>query len=73
MTKMTDEIVLARIMTALNLKYERALHYHGDKDYDLPVPFMRPINIYMVSMTEASLNPMGYKGAQVPTSPSTPR
>ena len=27
-TNMPDEIVLARIMTALDLEFKRALHYH---------------------------------------------
>ena len=71
MTNMPDEIVLARIMTALDLKFERAIHYldegyDSDNDSDLPGPFMRPVCAYLVSMTEASLNHMDYKGAQVP-------
>ena len=33
MTNMPDEIVLAKIMTALDLQFERALHYH-DEGYD---------------------------------------
>ena len=28
MNNMPDEIVLAKIMTALDLEFERALHYH---------------------------------------------
>ena len=45
---MPGEIVLARIMTALDLEFERALHYHNegynsDNDYDLSGPFMRPV------------------------------
>ena len=78
MTNMPDEIVLANIMTALDLEFERALHYHdegydSDNDYGLPGPFMRPVCIYLVSTTEASLNPTDYRGTQCPTSPSTPR
>ena len=78
MTNMPDELVLARIMTALVLEFERALHFHdegydSDNDYDLSGPFKRPVCIYLVSITEASLNPMDYKEAQGPTSPSTPR
>ena len=73
---MPDEIVLTGIMTALDLEFERALHdhYEGhdcDNDYDLPGQFMRLVHIYPVSMSEASLNPMDYKGAHDPTSPST--
>ena len=74
---MSYEIVLARIMTALDLEFERALHHHdegyeSDNDYDLPGPFLRPVCVYLVSMTEAFLNPKNYKGVQGPTSPSTP-
>ena len=40
MSNMPDEIDLARIMTALDLEFEGALHYHNegydnDNDYDL--------------------------------------
>ena len=78
MTNMPEEIVLTWIITALNLEFERALHYNdegydSDNDYDLPNPFMRPVCIYLVSLTEPSLNPTNYKGTQGPTSPFTPR
>ena len=77
MTNMPVEIVFARIMTPLDLEFERALHYHSDRydsdyDYGLTGPVKRPICIYMVSTTEASFNPTDYKGAQCPTSPFTP-
>ena len=77
-TNMPDEIVLARIMTALDLEFERALHYHNegydsDNDYDLPGPCMRPVCIYLVSVHEAAFNPTDYKEAQDATSPSVPR
>ena len=41
MTYMLDEIILGRMMTALDLEFERALHYHhegyeSDNDYRLP-------------------------------------
>ena len=50
MTNIPDEIVLARILIALDLEFERALHYHdegydSDNNYDLPGPFMRPLCI----------------------------
>ena len=62
MTNMSDEIVLARIMTALDLEFERALHYHdegydSDNDCDIPGLFMRPVCIYLVSVNEASPSP----------------
>ena len=73
-----DEIVLASNMTALDLEFERALHYHNkgydsDNDYGLPGPVMRPVCIYLASTTEASFNPADYKGTQFLTSPFTPR
>ena len=38
-----DEIIIARMMTALDLEFERALHYYDDgyesnNDYGLPTP-----------------------------------
>ena len=77
MTHMPDEIILARTMTALDLEFEKALHYHdegyeSDNDYGLPTQVMRPVHVYSVSTTEASFNPTNYKAAQCPTSPFTP-
>ena len=62
MTNMPDEIVLARIMTALDLEFARALYYHNggydsDNDYGLPGSVMRPVYVYLVSPTEDSFNP----------------
>ena len=51
MANMPDEIILARMMTALDLKFERALYYH-DQGYDsnnnywLPSHITRPVHIY---------------------------
>ena len=78
MTHMPDEIVLARIMTSLDLEFERALHYHdkgyeSDNDYGLPAQVMRPVHVYSVSTTEASFKPTDYKGTQCTISPFTPR
>ena len=78
MTNMPDEVVLARIMTALDLEFERALHYHderyhSDNDYGLPGPVMKPVCIYLVSTTKASFNPTDYNGAHCPTFPLTTR
>ena len=78
MTNMPNEIVLASIMIALDLEFERVLHYYN-KGYDsandngLPGQFMRPVHIYLVSITEASFNSAHYKGTQCPASPLTPR
>ena len=75
---MPDEIVFARIMTALDLEFERALHYHvegydSDNDYGLPGHVMRPVHVYSVSTIEASFNSADCKGVQCPISPFTPR
>ena len=56
MTNMPDEIVLARIMKALDLEFKRALHYHdegcdSDNDFGLPGPVMRPVHVYFISLT----------------------
>ena len=78
MTNMPDEIVWARIMTALDLEFQRALHYHdegydSENDYRLPTQVMRPFHVYSVSTTEDSFNPTDYNGAQCPIFPFTPR
>ena len=59
MTYMLDEIALARMMTALDLEFKKAMHYHdkgykSDNDYGLPPEVMRPVHIYSVFTTEAS-------------------
>ena len=61
MTYMPDEIVLARMLTPLDLEFEMAIHYHdkghkNDNDYGLSAQVMRPVCIYSVSTTEASFN-----------------
>ena len=78
MNYIPDEIILISIMAALDVEFKWALHYHDeeyetDNDYGLPDPVMRPVHIYLVSTTEASFNPVDYKGAQCPISSFTPR
>ena len=78
MTNMPDEIVLTRMMTALDLEFQRALHYHdegydSDNKYGLPGQVMRPVHVYSVLTTEACFNPKDSKGAQYPISPFTTR
>ena len=78
MTKLSDEIVLARIETSLDLEFKRALHYYdegcdNDNDYGLPGHIMRSACVFSVSTTEASFNPANYKGVQHPISSFTPR
>ena len=58
---MPDEIVFARMMTALDLEFEKVIHYHdegyeSDNDYGLPAQIMGPVHIYSVLTTEASFD-----------------
>ena len=74
MTYMPDEIVLARMMTALDLEFEKAMHYHeegykSDNDYRLPPEVMMPVYIYSVFTTEASFNLAEYNETQHTISP----
>ena len=52
MANMLDETVLARMMTVLDLKFKRALHYHegykSDNDYKLPPHITRLVHIHSV-------------------------
>ena len=57
-------------MTELDLEFERALHYcdegyDSDNEFGLQGLFMRPVCIYLVSTTEASLNPAATGGQRV--------
>ena len=75
MTNMSDEIVFSSIMTVLDLEFKRELQYHdkghdSDNDYGLPGHNMKPVCIHLVSTTEASFNPVDYKGVQCLTSHS---
>ena len=54
------------------------MHYHNagykcNNDYGLLAQVMRPVHIYLVSMTEASFNLADYKKAQNTISPFMPR
>ena len=78
MTHIPDETVFARIMTALDLEFERALYYHdegykSDNDYGLPTQVMRPVCMHSVSTIDASFNPTDCKDAHCPISPFTAR
>ena len=68
MTRMLDEFVLARMMITQDLKFERPLHYHnegyeGNNDYGFLTQIKRPIHIYFLSTTEASLDPADFTKA----------
>ena len=78
MTYMSDEIVLARMMMALYLEFEKAQHYHdegyeSDNDHGIPAQVMRAVHIYSVLTTEASFDLANYKETQYTTSSFTPR
>ena len=78
MTYMPDEIILARMMTTLDLEFERVLHYHDEgyesnNDYGLSSQIARPICIYSVFTTEASFDPGEFTTGQCPILPFTPK
>ena len=59
---------IARMITALDLEFKKAMHYNdkgydSDNDYGLPPHVMRPVHIYSASTTEA-FNLADYKEAQ---------
>ena len=65
MAYMPDEIILTRMMTALDLEFERALPYHNEgyesnNDYGLPTWMARSICVYSVFTTETSFNPADF-------------
>ena len=78
MIYMLDKIVWARIMTALDLDFQKAMHYHdegyeSDNDYGLPPHVMRPVYIYSVFTTKVAFNPAEYKVTLCTIFPFTPR
>ena len=78
MTYMPDETVLVRMMTALDLEFKKAMHYHNegydsDNNYALTYQVMRSVHIYSVCTTEAFFNMAQYKETHHTTSPFTPR
>ena len=61
MTYIPDEIILAKMMTTLHLKFESGLHYHDEgyesnNDYGLQPQIIRHICMYSIFTTEASFN-----------------
>ena len=73
-----EETILARMMTALDLVFERALHYHdkgyeSDNDSGLPPWITRSIHVYSVFTTEASFDPADFTTVLCLISPFTPR
>ena len=69
MTYMLDQTILARKMTALDLEFERTLHYHdegyeSDNDYGLPPQITRPVHMYSIFTTETSFDLDDFTTAQ---------
>ena len=72
---MLDEIILARMMTALDLKFEKAVHYHNERyesnnNYEFVPQVTRPVCIYAVFTTEASFDTAEFTIAQPQSHPS---
>ena len=75
---LNDATVLARMLTAINLEFERALHYHDEgyknnNDYGHPPCITRPVCISSMFSAEASFNPADYTVAQHQLLPFIPR
>ena len=74
---MPYEIILARMVTALDLEFEKAVHHHNEgyetDNFGLPTQVMRPVHIYSVFKTEASFDLAEFTITQHPISPFTPR
>ena len=78
MIYMPDEIILARMMTPLDLEFEKPMYYHdegyeSDNDYGLPPQVMRPVNMHSGFTTNAFFQPSEYKVMQHTISPFTLR
>ena len=78
MNYMPNEIILTRMMNALDLEFQRVFHYYDEgyesnNDYELPPQITRPICVYSIFTTEASFDPAVFTTAQHLISPFTPR
>ena len=78
MINMPDEMVLARMMTGLDLEFEKAMHYHdegykGDNDCGLPSQVMGPVHIYSIITIEASFDLAQYAVTKCQMCPFTLR
>ena len=65
-------------MIALDIEFEKAMHYHHEgyesgNDYGLTPHVMRPVHVYSIFTAEASYNPAEYTVAQCPISLFTPQ
>ena len=66
------------MMTVLNLEFKTGMHYHDERyesenDHGLPHLVMRPVCIYSVFTTEASINQAEYKVTPCTILPFMPR
>ena len=74
---MPDEIVLARMMTPLDLEFEKVLYYHdkgyeSDNDYRLPAQVMMPVCIIQFSPLRSPLTWLTTRKHNTPSLPSCP-
>ena len=75
---MPDAFVLARMLTVLDLKFEKAMHYHDEgfesnNNCGLPTQVKRPVPHLFGFTTETSYNPAECMVTQCPISPFTLR
>ena len=66
---MSDEIILARMMSTLASEFERSLHHHdlgyeSNNDYGLLPYITRPVCVYSKFSAEVFFNPVEYTTAQ---------
>ena len=78
MIYMPDEVILVRMMVALDLGFEKAMYYHdegheNDNGYGSPHQITRPIHIFSVFTTEASFDLAEFTTTQQQISPFTPK
>ena len=77
MIYMPDEIIIVRIMTVLDMEFEKAMHchderYESDNDHGLPPWVMRPNQVYSVFRNETSFDLANFAITQCPISPFAP-
>ena len=76
MAHMSDEIVLAKLMTTLDFEFKRDVHYHNegyesDTDYGLP-PHITSLHLLCI-LSRGLFNQADYTAAQHQLSPFTLR
>ena len=77
MSFMPDEIISSRMIAALDLEFEKTLHYHDERyecnnHYGLLPQVMRHIRVYSAFITKASFDPANFTTTQCQISPFIP-